>query len=149
MHCGGKGGGMTLEQQIQRLADEAELRNAEARLAQFSDEADPEVYADCYTEDGVWDGGKEFGVHKGREEILASIKQRRATGSSGPGTHKRHVIINSLIDLDGDRAVVRSYLMFYADCDKAPRALTSGVYTDHFRRTPKGWKVEYRTIERA
>jgi len=25
MHCGGKGGGMTLEQQIQRLADEAEL----------------------------------------------------------------------------------------------------------------------------
>jgi hypothetical protein len=140
---------MTLEQQIQRLADEAELRNAEARLAQFSDEADPEVYAQCYTEDGVWDGGKEFGVYKGRKEILAGILQRRSTGASGPGTHKRHVIINSAIDLDGDRAVVRSYLLFYVDCDKAPRPITAGIYTDRFRRTPSGWRVEHRTVARA
>jgi ketosteroid isomerase-like protein len=141
--------GATLERQIQRLADEAELRNAEAKLAQFSDEADPEVYADCYTEDAVWDGGTEFGVYKGRKEILAGILQRRSTRASGPGTHNRHVIINSAVEVDGDRAVVRSYLLFFVECDTSPRASMGGIYTDRFRRTPTGWKVEFRAISRA
>ena len=56
---------MGLEDQLQRVADDLEVRNAVARLAQLSDEGNLDDYIALFTEDGIWDGGA-FGTFKGR-----------------------------------------------------------------------------------
>ena len=140
---------MGLEDQLQRVADELELRNAVARIAHLSDEGSLDDYIALFTEEAVWDGGATFGVRKGHADILAGARERRAGGTSGPGSHNRHVITTSAVRLEGDRGHVRSYFLFYVECDKAPAARVVGVYQDEFHRTRSGWKLARRVIERA
>jgi 3-phenylpropionate/cinnamic acid dioxygenase small subunit len=140
---------MGLEDQLQRIADDLEVRNALARIAQLSDEGSVDDYIALFTGDAVWDGGALFGVRKGQADILAGAKERRAAGTSGPGSHNRHVITTSHVRLEGDTAHVRSYFQFYAACDRAPVARVVGVYQDELRRTPSGWKLARRVIEPA
>jgi 3-phenylpropionate/cinnamic acid dioxygenase small subunit len=140
---------MGLEDQLQRVADDLEVRSVISRIAQLSDEGTLEDYVALFTEDAVWDGGAAFGVKKGRADILEGAKGRRAAGTSGPGSHNRHVITTSAVRVEGDRAHVRSYFLFYVECDKTPRASIVGVYQDELRRTASGWKLGHRQIERA
>ena len=69
---------MGLDDQLQRVADELEIRNLVARLAQTADEGSLEEYAALYTDDAIWDGGPTFGVSRGIADILAGAKKRRA-----------------------------------------------------------------------
>ena len=140
---------MGLEDQLQRVADDLEVRNLVARIAQLSDEGALDDYARLFTEDAVWDGGTAFGVRKGHADILVGAKERRAAGTSGPGSHARHVITTSAVRLEGATAHVRSYFLFYVECDKTPVVRVVGVYQDELRRTPSGWKLARRQIERA
>jgi 3-phenylpropionate/cinnamic acid dioxygenase small subunit len=140
---------MGLEDQLQRVADDLEVRDAVARIAQLSDEGALEEYIALFTEDAVWDGGAAFGVRKGHADILAGARERRGAGTSGPGSHNRHVITTSAVQVQGDSAQVRSYFLFYVECDKSPAVRVVGVYQDEFRRTPAGWKLARRMIERA
>jgi 3-phenylpropionate/cinnamic acid dioxygenase small subunit len=138
---------MGLEDQLQRISDELEIRNLVARLAQTADDGTLEEYAALYTEDAVWDGGPTFGLRRGIADILAGARERRAAGTSGPGAHTRHVLTTSAIRLSGDSAQVRSYFLFYVDCAKAPAVRVVGVYEDEMRRTATGWKLARRKIQ--
>lgn len=140
---------MGLEDQLQRVADDLEVRNLLARIAQLSDEGTLDDYMALLTEDAVWDGGKTFGVRKGHADILAGARERRAAGTSGPGSHNRHVITTSAVRVEGDVARSRSYFLFYVDCDKTPVARVVGVYQDEFRRSKSGWKLARREITPA
>ena len=140
---------MGLEDQLQRVADDLEVRSAVARIAQLSDEGGLDDYLAMFTDDAVWDGGSVFGVRKGHADILAGAKERRAAGTSGPGSHNRHVITTSAVRVEGDVARVRSYFLFYVECDKTPSARVVGVYQDEFRRSKAGWKLARRVIEKA
>jgi 3-phenylpropionate/cinnamic acid dioxygenase small subunit len=51
--------------------------------------------------------------------------------------------------VQGDTAQVRSYFLFYVECDKTPTVRVVGVYQDELRRTPSGWKLARRLIEPA
>jgi 3-phenylpropionate/cinnamic acid dioxygenase small subunit len=139
---------MGLEDQLQRIADELEIRNVIHRLAQLADEGTLEDYAALFTEDAVW-GGSAFGVRRGKADIIAGGRERRASGVAGPGSHKRHVITTTAVQVAGDRAQARSYMLFYVDCDTAPKVGVATVYQDEFRRTPSGWKLAQRSIEPA
>lgn len=139
---------MGLEDQIQRISDELEIRNVIHRLAQLADEGSLEDYAALFTDDAVWGGGA-FGVRKGKADIVAGGRERRAAGVAGPGTHKRHVITTTAVQVQGDRAQSRSYMLFYVDCDKEPKVAVATAYQDEFRRTPTGWKLAHRSIETA
>jgi 3-phenylpropionate/cinnamic acid dioxygenase small subunit len=139
---------MGLEDQLQRVADELEIRNLMHRLAQLADEGPLEEYAELFTDDAVW-GGSAFGTRKGRADIVAGGRERRAAGIAGPGSHKRHVITTTAVQVQGDRAQARSYMLFYVDCDTAPKVGVVTVYQDEFRRTPSGWRLAHRSIEPA
>ena len=139
---------MGLEDQLQRVADELEIRNLMHRIAQLADEGSLEEYAELFTDDAVW-GGSAFGVRKGKADIVAGGRERRAAGVAGPGTHKRHVITTTAVQLEGDRARARSYMLFPVDCDATPRIGVVTVYQDEFHRTASGWKLAHRKIEPA
>jgi 3-phenylpropionate/cinnamic acid dioxygenase small subunit len=140
---------MRLEEQIQRVADEIEVRNVLTRIAQLADDGSLDEYMSLYTEDSVWDAGAALGVKRGHAEILAGAKERRASGTAGPGTHKRHVLTTTSVRIAGSTASARSYFLFYVDCDKAPVVAIAGVYQDELQRTPTGWKLARRKVEPA
>lgn len=138
---------MTIEEQLRRISDELEIRNLIARLAQTADEASLDEYGALYTDDAVWDGGPRFGVHRGIGDILSYAEERRASGVSGPGSHTRHVVTTISMRITADTAAVRSYFLFYVNCDSAPAVRVAGAYDDEMRRTPSGWKLARRTVE--
>jgi 3-phenylpropionate/cinnamic acid dioxygenase small subunit len=140
---------MGLEDKLQRVADELEIRNVIHRLAQLADEGTLEDYAALFTDDAVWDAGAAFGVRRGKADIIAGGRERRAKGLAGPGTHKRHVITTTAVQVEGERARARSYMLFYVDCDSSPRVGVVTVYQDEFRHSASGWKLAHRSIEPA
>jgi len=130
----------------QRVADELEIRNLVARLAQLADEGDLDEYIQCFTEDAGWDGGAVLGTVKGRAEILAAAQQRRAGGTSGPGTNTRHVITTSTVEVSGNSATGRAVFHYYTDTHATPTLAMMGVYEDRFSRTDSGWCMAQRKV---
>jgi 3-phenylpropionate/cinnamic acid dioxygenase small subunit len=139
---------LTERSQWQQVADELEIRNLVAELAHMADmasEDDLSDYISRFTEDARWEmRGNEV---CGRDDILAAARQRRASGTQGPGTNSRHVITTQSVRLDGDdRATGEAYFLFVGDTDTTPQVKGIGHYCDRFLRTPEGWKLMHRTI---
>ncbi len=131
---------------VRAVADELEIRNLLARLAQLADDADElDEYITLFSEDAVWEGSA-FGTKKGHEEILAGAKERRSGGTSGPGTNSRHTLNTTAIRLHGDDATARSVFLYYTQTHESPTLSIVGIYEDVFRRTPDGWKLAHRKI---
>lgn len=134
---------------VQRVADELAVRNLLARLAQLADEGELDEYIQLFTEDAIWAGGPNFGSRQGHAEILAGARERRESGTSGPGTHSRHVVTTSAVTVSGDRASARSVYHYYVKTDATPELASMGVYEDEFARTERGWCMAHRRIQGA
>ncbi|MCH8191067.1 MAG: nuclear transport factor 2 family protein [Chloroflexi bacterium] len=137
---------MGLDEQVRRVADELEIRNLLARLAQMADDGDLNEYVQLFTEDGSWQG-PDGGVRRGRADLLAGAQERRASGIQGPNTNTRHVVTTTVIQLAGDTATGRTYYHYYGNTQGVPEQRTMGVYEDEFRRTAQGWKMARRVIQ--
>ena len=138
---------MADESQVQRVADELEIRNLVATLAHMADRAtEPDIpgYGWLFTEDAHW--GFPGTIHVGRESILAGAKERRASGAQGPGTGTRHVVTTHRVSVDGDTADGEACFMLVADTTTEPRIEVVGHYVDRYHRTPEGWKLARRDI---
>jgi uncharacterized protein (TIGR02246 family) len=134
--------------ELRRLADELQIRNVVARLAQLADTSGPDdlgEYIDLFTGDATWEmPGSE---RRGRLEILEGARERRRSGQQGPGTNSRHVITTQAVRFEGtDSAVSDAYFLFVADTTGAPVIRLIGHYHDLFRREQGGWKLARRQI---
>lgn len=129
-----------------RVADELEVRNLVAKLAQLADEGDLDEYIELFTEDARWDGGAALGTTQGHAEILAAARERRNTGRSGPGSNTRHVVTTSTVEIEGDRARGRAVFHYYVKTDEVPALMMLGTYEDAFVRTERGWRMAQRTV---
>ena len=59
-----------LQKRIQVLEDIEAIKKLKADYAAVCDDKyNPEKGIKLFTQDGIWNGGKDFGVHKGRKEI--------------------------------------------------------------------------------
>src|SRR5215475_14712495 len=95
-----------------RAADELEIRNLIARAAHLADDGDLGEVAALWTEDGVWTSPAE-GSRTGAAQIVAGARDRRARGTSGPGSGSRHFVTTVLVTFeDADNAVVESNFLF-------------------------------------
>lgn len=127
------------------VADELEIRNVLARVAQGSDTGDLTAYGELFTEDARWEMPG-VPVKSGRAEIVAAGAARRAEGVTGPGSHSRHLITTVAVAVTGDEAVAESYWQFFTGTATAPTLRSMGAYRDTFRRTAHGWKLAERLI---
>lgn len=131
-----------------RIADELEIRNLIARLAQMADMAtidELDTYLTCFTADAVWDmaGAK----RSGHAEIRAGAEERRRTGQQGPGANSRHVITTQTVSFDGPHtATSDAYFLAVGDTTTAPTIKLIGHYHDTLRREDGRWKMAYRKI---
>src|SRR5690606_33012398 len=95
----------TLEQRVERIEAESEIRRLLIEYGKFLDAKDFASYAALFAEDGVWQGG--FGSFTGPAAIEAMLTEN--LGAPEPGFVNKsnfHMLTNPLIAIDGDRAQV-------------------------------------------
>ena len=126
--------------QLQWLVDRAAISDLLIDFGRALDDQDWAGYAANYTEDGVLDIAPTI-RHAGRDglaEFVAASLGRYA------GTH--HLSANHRIDVDGDTATTRSYLLAAHVFDAAEphrHADGAGWYLCRLRRTPDGWRFAH------
>ena len=132
-----------------RVGDELEIRNLVARTAHTADRGEVADYVALFTHDAVWRmppnpaTGLPASERRGRDEIEAGVRERRAAGVQGPGTGTMHTVTTTAVRFDGDdAAVAESYFGFY----RSTELLSVGVWRDVLRRTPDGWRLGERAI---
>ena len=123
---------------LQRLVDESDLRNLVLGMPKHLDARDWEAYGRLFTEDAVFSIGGQIRV--GRQEI--------ADGPSGDiakyyqGT--QHIMGNIYVDVDGDEADVKAYVIAVhipEFQDTWTHSDVGGGYDVKARRTEDGWRI--------
>lgn len=107
------------------------------------DERQIERLADCFTEDGVWEGNVlgriAIGPFEGRPKI------RKWLSEFWPYQHdqRRHMILNTVVEeQDHDAAVTLSYLLLLSSDSRNVSIETSGFYRVAYRRVGGDWLIE-------
>jgi ketosteroid isomerase-like protein len=119
------------------LADDRDaIRDLMARYNHAIDGGDAETWTALFTADAVFDTGQRF---TGTDELLAF-----AHGVAGSGRPTRHVVANEVIEVDGDRATCRAYLLLYSG--SPPQLALTGAYDDELRRVDGSWRYSRRTF---
>lgn len=91
-----------LETRVRRLEDIEDIRRLKLRYAELCDDNyQPDALAGLFTEDGVWDGGADYGRYEGREAIAGYW---RSCADNIP--FAVHLITNHHVDVEtvGERA---------------------------------------------
>ncbi len=132
-----------MDPETQRLADYIAIRELTARYNRAFDDGDAEAFARNFTEDGVMEvpGLMEVKGREGLEQMCRSTPYGVV-----------HVTTDSIIDIDGDRAVQDVTVMVLqrpkpgsAAAERQSTLQQSGRYRDELVRTPDGWRFARRT----
>jgi len=95
---------------------------------------------ELFTEDGEWIAP--YSQARGPAEI-AQLMARNIPAEP----RRKHFILNSLIELDGDRATARtSYLVILQAAGSSLVPSVAGTYMDVLVRTPDGWRFRERRL---
>lgn len=136
---------LTLEQRVERMEAESEIRRSLIEYGAYLDSRDFAAYADLFAPNGEWIGG--FGRFEGPAAIRQMLEDN--LGSAEPGfvnTSNFHMLTNPLIGIEGDRATVSSkYLFWTRSPEDRPSPLLAGRYVDEFVRLDGQWKIARRT----
>lgn len=147
----------TLEQRIGAIEDRLEIYNLIAGHPPSADTG-ADYYAEAvYTEDGTFDRGSDLTGATGNTAIAAMLKSAGHQAAIAGGL--AHFTGLPHIALDGDKAVVTSYLQILApkktgEAVEVPNHGASRGYHIHrvvttrwdLVRTAAGWKIKRRTI---
>ena len=109
-----------------------------------------EEWLDCFTADAVFDvrhrvGDRPSRRHEGREALARFVAQH----TRAPDRWHKHLLIEPVVTIDGDRATVRSYFTrLDATADGAPVVHAFGRYFDELIKEPDGkWRFTERVAE--
>lgn len=123
---------------MQRLLDEREIMRGLARFARILDQKDWASVGDVFAEDVSFD----YGTGEERHGLAALLDNfRRFLDVCGS---TQHLIGSIMVDVDGDRAVSRSYVQARHQGAGAKAHLffdSNGEYIDQWERRPEGWRI--------
>lgn len=122
------------------LEDKDSIRETLANYCFYTDSGQADRFADLFTKDGVWDGGP-FGYCGDQEALRAFMKR---TGAASVGL--KHMTTNIVIDLDGDHAWVKSYVLVLGRADQGNPIFFAGHYHDVMVRRDGSWLFKSRRI---
>ena len=127
-----------MKEKLQYLLDHEEIRQLAAKYVFAFDTRDEEAYVSCWTEDGFVERRGYQPTWQGHEQLAALVRVFPVEG--------RHLTTDLLIKVEGDRATMKSYLL-YLDMKQPCEVSMVGVYDDILVRTSEGWKFEARSFE--
>ena len=124
--------------------DYGEIEALYARYSQGSDFRDLELFLSAFSEDAVVvsaDGSSTQGIPAMR---AARAERYQETGDTG----RRHRTGSYLITPTADGAHGRAYYVLLDVTTGPPTTVFTGYYDDEFVRTPAGWRIKHRAINR-
>jgi ketosteroid isomerase-like protein len=122
------------------MNDIEDIRRVLAEYCFATDCGDSEAWLATFTDDIVWEGGA-FGRFSGMDEARAY----RATSANSACTY-RHFTTNSIIDIEGSQARVRSYVQVFDQSGQSPILVFSGLYADVFEKSNGKWRIKVRHL---
>lgn len=138
-----------LEARLELLEAERAITRTLHRYAHSIDYGDEEGWVDCFTEDGVFDVRSRH-AHQlkrlitGRDELRAFI----ARHTRAPELWHKHLLIEPMIDVNGDEAMCVSYLAVVMEHEEIPVIRVFGRYRDRLVRGQDGrWRFRERIAE--
>jgi ketosteroid isomerase-like protein len=138
-----------LERRLQALEDEKLIIETFHRYTHAIDYGDEAGWVDCFTPDGVFEVRSRHAEPTtkritGREELAAFVSQH----TRAPELWHKHIVLQSVVDLDGDSATCMSYMAALVDHDDSPHIKVFGRYDDRVTRCADGrWRIAYRIAE--
>jgi ketosteroid isomerase-like protein len=130
------------EAALSRLLDRTAISDLLVDFAHRLDGRDWAGYAANFTEDGVFE--LPWSRREGRAEIAAAAAADLAHFAAF-----QHYSLNHAIEIDGDTATARSYLIGVHVPDAADPSRhedAGGFYDSTFRRTPDGWRFTHSRV---
>ena len=133
---------------LQQINDRIEIEDLLARYSRALDFRQFDQLQGIFTEDGQFDAGG-LGHPQGPAAIREMIE-----GTIGGLDATQHLVGKSLIEFsdDGDSAEVRTYLISQHVRESTPGPIKhyflGGEYFDRVVRTPQGWRIAFRRLDR-
>ena len=133
---------------LQSLNDRIEIEELLARYSRALDYRQWDDLEAIFTPEGAFDAGG-LGHPHGPAAIRAMIE-----GTIGGLDATQHLVGKSIIEFaaDGDSAEVRTYLISQHVRESTPGPVKhyflGGEYYDRVVRTPDGWRIAYRRLDR-
>jgi SnoaL-like protein len=132
------------------LEDREEIRGVIARYDFAIDLGDPEAYANCFTEDGVFlhtGAGEKSGMagkYTGRKELHDFCKSVYEF-AEGQLRHWNNGV--QILEGDGETAEMRSFIIgFTVGVYPVPKIFETGIYYDKFRKVNGKWYIAFRNF---
>ncbi|MCL4368565.1 MAG: nuclear transport factor 2 family protein [Actinobacteria bacterium] len=127
----------SLMKRVQRLEDLEAIKKLKARYAAACDDCyNPNEMRKIFTEDAVWDGGEDFGVHQGREAIAKFFSE-----VSRDIEFAIHYFVQPTIEIDedGGSARARWYLLMAATMKGGKAVWQAALELDQYRKVNGEW----------
>ncbi len=124
------------------VEDKEAIRDVFAAYCFRMDDGDYRGVAELFAEDGEWISS--YSHAHGPDEIVAMLSHNIPDPKSG--IIRKHFVMNSLIQVDGDTATARaSYLVFVGE-GQGPKPIVCGCYEDVLIRQKDGWRFKTRRL---
>ena len=123
----------------QTIEDQFAIRELVARYNYAIDEGRAADWVATFVPDGTFESSA-LGTHTGADALLTFAK---GYIEAFPG---RHCTSDFVVEIDGDDARSRCYLIAVNNGTTPPSILATAVYEDELRRTPDGWRFVHRKV---
>jgi len=102
-------------------------------------------FVDVFTEDGIFDVRLPDGRIGHREEGRAELAAYIAKYPKPPTVYNKHIMVDPLIEINGDQATVESYwIALRGDANRKPTMACFGRYKDDVRKIDGKWLIKER-----
>jgi len=125
--------------------DYIEIYQLYANYPHAIDLAKGEGFADTWTDDGEFTGGRAPGK---ANDDRTPLKGREALIKLGSKGGFRHFTANIVITPTPEGAKGSAYLLLYNARNNPPTFVETAIYDDTLVKTPKGWKFKKRIVWR-
>jgi 3-phenylpropionate/cinnamic acid dioxygenase small subunit len=126
------------------VEDRLAIEDLFIRYTTAMDEGDVEGVVGCFTQDCVLESNV-IGRHPGLDGVRMLATQMAKLKRDGRAY--RHVISNFRIDVNGDRALARCYLLDYLTQNGKIELVSPGEYECDVVRTGRGWLFSRRRVQ--
>jgi hypothetical protein len=137
-----------LETRLRALEDERAVLRTLHQYAHAIDYGNEDGWVDCFAPDGAFEVRNRTDSSVSRLVGHTELKAFISTHTRAPDTWHKHIVIEPVIDIDGDTARSASYCGAFADDGDTPILWGFGRYLDQLVRGADGrWRFTERLAE--
>ena len=129
--------------QLSEIEDRFKIHDLFARYMRTIDNYDEAELLACFTEDGVLETPVLGGTFRGRDGQRQFVRNAR---KAGEGMQMRHLFTNLEVELNGERARARAYLVVTSAQDGKTSIFHAGHYDCRLKKVGDHWLFEYREV---